>query len=293
MGHPVRLPLPSWTWHDPRVSTPEGWYADPQRPSVPGAERWWNGVSWTAHTRERPAPPPPVAPAPPTPVPSTSAVPPRAPVFDVTGGGRGSWRDTLAALDAAAFSMWDQLTRNPVQRDEATADGEVLAPVSVRAAAWGVDLVLVSAIAAVVRVVVGVVRFAVDAIDGSASLATGGAPFAPAVAATYLTVVGYHALFLRARGATPGKLLFRLVVRTVGSRERLPWSVVLRRVLLSTISSVGAVIALVPLVGGLGLLATLFPWADKATVLATRRRQTLHDLGAGTQVVQRPRAVPL
>lgn len=39
---------------------PEGWYADPQDPT-PGAERWWNGSSWTAHTRHReePAPPPP------------------------------------------------------------------------------------------------------------------------------------------------------------------------------------------------------------------------------------------
>lgn len=53
---------------------PEGWYADPQD-TTPGAERWWNGFSWTAHTRTRPVPPPPVEPpgpavssAPPTPV---------------------------------------------------------------------------------------------------------------------------------------------------------------------------------------------------------------------------------
>ncbi|MGZ5405905.1 MAG: RDD family protein [Nocardioides sp.] len=39
---------------------PEGWYADPQDAS-PGAERWWNGHSWTAHTRVEapPRPPPP------------------------------------------------------------------------------------------------------------------------------------------------------------------------------------------------------------------------------------------
>lgn len=40
---------------------PEGWYADPQV-AVPGAERWWNGRQWTAHTRRVPVPPPPPSP---------------------------------------------------------------------------------------------------------------------------------------------------------------------------------------------------------------------------------------
>ncbi|MGH3345447.1 MAG: RDD family protein [Nocardioides sp.] len=37
---------------------PEGWYADPQD-RTPGAERWWNGFQWTAHTRRSPPPPAP------------------------------------------------------------------------------------------------------------------------------------------------------------------------------------------------------------------------------------------
>ena len=43
------------------MSAPEGWYADPQAPA-PGAERWWNGYHWTAHTRQAPAPPAPSRP---------------------------------------------------------------------------------------------------------------------------------------------------------------------------------------------------------------------------------------
>jgi uncharacterized Tic20 family protein len=35
-------------------STPAGWYPDPQRP---GAQRWWNGSSWTEHVSEQPAAP--------------------------------------------------------------------------------------------------------------------------------------------------------------------------------------------------------------------------------------------
>lgn len=48
----------------------EGWYADPQDRS-PGAERWWNGHAWTAHTRVQPA-------TTPSPQPTRSAPPPKA-----------------------------------------------------------------------------------------------------------------------------------------------------------------------------------------------------------------------
>lgn len=58
---------------------PEGWYADPQD-ATPGAERWWNGHSWTAHTRVQAPPPPPPGHEPPrewAPTAPTSAQPPK------------------------------------------------------------------------------------------------------------------------------------------------------------------------------------------------------------------------
>ncbi|MEO3754609.1 DUF2510 domain-containing protein [Streptomyces sp. B6B3] len=57
------------------MTTPPGWYPDPDHPGQgPGQERWWNGTSWTGHTRvagefipgpvaATPVPPPPRAPA--------------------------------------------------------------------------------------------------------------------------------------------------------------------------------------------------------------------------------------
>jgi len=49
----------------PTTSPPPGWYPDPTNQ---GWERWWDGTSWTEHTRAAGAPPSPAAPAPPLPV---------------------------------------------------------------------------------------------------------------------------------------------------------------------------------------------------------------------------------
>jgi hypothetical protein len=68
------------------MSTPAGWYPDPESPSQ---QRYWDGTRWTEHraplvSAPAPAPaapvPPAAAPAPPTPVPPTPAPVPPAPV---------------------------------------------------------------------------------------------------------------------------------------------------------------------------------------------------------------------
>ena len=81
-------------------------------------------------------------------------------------------------------------------------------------------------------------------------------------------------------------------MRPVDSPGRLGWGQVGRRVLLSTAGTAGDALRLVPVVGGLGVLLTLWPWVDKLAAFGTPRQQSLHDLWAGTQVVAR-RPAPL
>jgi uncharacterized RDD family membrane protein YckC len=160
--------------------------------------------------------------------------------------------------------------------------------------AWLVDLVLVAALARLVRLVVLVVRLGTDLADGSAHWSTGDPPSWIGLLGAWLVAFAYHALFLRARGATPGKLLLGLVVRPVDAPGRLAWTVVLKRVLLSTVGRAADLVAVAPVVGGLAVLLRWWPVIDDATVLGTAGQQTVHDLWAGTQVVQRPRgAVPV
>lgn len=56
-------------------NTPAGWYPDP-RSTRPGAERWWDGTTWTTHLR---VPAPAIPPAPTTLPPPTSPPPPATP----------------------------------------------------------------------------------------------------------------------------------------------------------------------------------------------------------------------
>ena len=90
----------------------------------------------------------------------------------------------------------------------------------------------------------------------------------------------YHVGFLRARNATPGKMMLGLSVRRVDQPGRLAVGTAFMRMLLPL--SVG-VFSLIPLVSYLVFFVTL---ADLIWPAKDPRRQALHDKIAGTQVVR-------
>ena len=90
----------------------------------------------------------------------------------------------------------------------------------------------------------------------------------------------YHVGFLRARNATPGKMMLGLSVRRVDQPGRLAVGTAFMRMLLPL--GVG-LLSMVPLLSYLVFFVTL---ADLLWPLRDPRRQALHDKIAGTQVVR-------
>ncbi|GAC1382981.1 MAG: hypothetical protein NVSMB48_15030 [Marmoricola sp.] len=82
----------------------------------------------------------------------------------------------------------------------------------------------------------------------------------------------YATLFLRLRGATPGKLMLRLRVEPKAAPGQLSWSSALKR----------TVVQFVPI----PLTAGVFALADGLWPLGDLRRQALHEKWARTQVIR-------
>ncbi len=119
---------------------------------------------------------------------------------------------------------------------------------------------------------------------------TGGTPSAPSfgdfmstqdqlILVSVSLAVGavYHAVFLRWKAATPGKLMCGLRVVPVDrgqNQEPLAWNSIAIRIAVWLLPTVNGLLGVIRLIDG------LFPlWQPK--------RQTLHDLAAKTQVVRR------
>ncbi|WP_205474457.1 RDD family protein [Nocardioides sp. SYSU D00038] len=246
------------------TQTPGGWHPDPTQP---GQLRWWDGTRWTEHTA--PAAPPAAYPA------STAPGPGPAPASSPYGPpAYGSPRTSAATTpDGQRLAGW-------WLRVVATlVDGLVLTPI-VLALAWPWTGRIVEAYG-------DYFDEALDAAErGGASppvtdLMTDIAGPMLAVGLVWLlTSLVWTFGFLRAFGATPGKLLLGLRVRLRDTPGRLPWSAIAKR---WGVQSIGQVSGFVPFVGTFGslfsLLDVLWPlWDDK--------KQALHDKAAGTNVVR-------
>ncbi|MDO5682022.1 MAG: RDD family protein [Propionibacteriaceae bacterium] len=261
-----------------RHAAPGGWYADPVDPQ---RERYWDGWQWTRNVRPGryagSAPQQRTAPV------TDPRYGPQDPV--ATGGATESpyGQPGMPMAPGYAYSVVP-----------ATADGVPLAGFGWRVAAYFVDYFLLYAVWQIIAMVTplgaAVTKSQNEAMAYLTEVMTTGtqvdfttllnlmnSPEAMIlnVISTVLFIV-YSALFLKAKGATLGKLLFRLRVVPVGEGRTPPGLPNAKAWLRPAITEV---IAFVPL---LSAVDYLFPLWD-------RKKQTLHDKIARTQVVREER----
>lgn len=292
--------------------TGPGWYDDPDDSSL---LRYFDGVVWSAHTTPRSSP---TAAA--STIGHANDVPRGAtrsgwanPGAGSSGAGQGQGHGQGQGQDpgpgqwgagrggtpptqgwgTAYGQSWQQ------QRNDVLPDGAVLAEWWRRLVARLVDWFIVYVVTLVVAFpwLDDAVRAFSDYVSASMEAARSGATppdtaaFQEALlaAAVPIALVSlaltllYEVSFLVWRGATPGKMLFGMVVRKVGGAGRLTLPDALRRQAISVGTSL---LGLVPLVGIIGTFVSI---VDPAWLLWDPKRQALHDKVADTVVVLKQR----
>lgn len=215
------------------MSTPPGWYADPAPGCAAGSLRWWDGSRWTQQTRS----------------PHVQKVPPATHVPQVP------------------------LTHTP--------DGMTLASPGKRLGAALLDVLFVTIVSFVLVIAFLLLVFGGGAVSGAFDPSTSDdlrPAFVVLVLLGYLGVVvasvlfgiWYYVLRVRAVGATFGKQVLGLRVRTFHTDGQLTWAQVWGRYGIPML--VNAVVGVTFVVDSLWLL-----WDS--------HRQTLHDKLVGTVVV--------
>lgn len=277
-----------------RHAAPGGWYPDPVDPA---RERYWDGWQWSRNTREAETPPPaphPGMPAagqpqpgqppqqgyPPQPgmppqqqsyppqqgYPPQPGMPPQYGMPAVPPGGQpvlrtadgvevsGWWYRVLAAvIDWLIFTVISGLVSIPIYLRMVPAF-QALFEESMRAAEQG----------------------RIMPMTDTTQLIPPGDQLLLTVIAIGVGLL-YHGFFLRWRGATPGKLVVGLRVVPLDEGRftgQLPWRAVILRTLIWVLPGVAAVLA-------------IFQLIDVLVPLGHPKKQALHDLAAGTQVIKK------
>jgi uncharacterized RDD family membrane protein YckC len=258
------------------MSTTPGWYDDPAPGSAPGSLRWWDGRRWTDQTRPgqvRLTKPVPAASRTPVPAPPPSAGGYQQPGYQQPGYQQPGYQQPGYQGPVAAPVPPVPLTHTP--------DGAALASPGKRLGAALLDALFVTVVSVAMVVVFVLVVFGGGALAGAFEPTASDEPPPAFIAVLVLAYVGllvasilfgiwYYVLRVRKVGATYGKQVLGLRVRTFGTDGQLTWAQAWGRYGIPTLVN--------------GVVGVTF-FVDSLWLLWDKHRQTLHDKLVGTVVV--------
>lgn len=247
------------------MSTPAGWYADPAPESAPGTVRWWDGQRWTEQVQA-------------------------APVQLVKAGTAPVAHEQQPQQQLSPVGYQGPLAAPvpPVPLTH-TPDGMALASPGKRLGAFLLDGLIVNVVSLAAVLIFFLVVFGGGALSGVFEDAGGEPPrafffvvglgYLALIVAATLFGIWYYVLRVRKVGATFGKQLLGLRVRTFHTDGQLTWAQVWARYGIPALLN--------------GLVGVTF-FVDVLWVLWDKHSQTLHDKLVGTVVVDTsaPRVPP-
>jgi uncharacterized RDD family membrane protein YckC len=256
---------------------PAGWYDDPENP---GQLRYWDGILWTSHVTPRRTIDPAASAAPAA---SPSSTPPAAERGSVPPGpsAYGQWPYVAQGSRPGAYpARW------------VTVDGVPLAGWWRRVLAYIVDSIVCTVLAT--PFTYRLTQDSLTALDNwftnlqDAVRSGATVPDLPADVVTPLTAVGligvavalvYEIVLVSRTGQTVGRWATGTSVRRTDRPGAPGLEVATRRTL---VKLANRLLSAVPFIGN---IATVFGVVDVLWPLWDKRRQAIHDLAAGTQVV--------
>jgi uncharacterized RDD family membrane protein YckC len=295
------------------MSQRSGWYDDPQDAS---RLRYWDGVLWTDHTVPKQSPTAadstigrPVDPYAAR-QPADAAAAGAGPTGYPGGGGPAAYPgqtpyanpgQTPYSAPPGSFGYGAAPTLPWRPSGPTTPEGTPLAEWWQRLVAAIVDGIIVQLLTLLLAFpwIRDFLTWYADLIRSAASTPTSAQPdpttlfddiltqmesfLVPVTVITVLVTLVYHVAFLATRGATPGKMLLGIRVRSIAQPGPPSVLVAVRRAALPVLFQL---MGIVPLIGMFASFATML---DDAWLLWDRRRQCWHDKVAETLVEQRPK----